>query len=210
MLKLSAYDRITSTDGWLWTHCADKRLGCLQRLVISENGHYLIWHLNILHDLKWWSALNPEDTMIAGLIFGRICLFTGVTYYSPNPRNSPLNKNLSGEPWLVWLSGLSTGLQIKGSLVWFPVRAHAWIAGQVPRRGVCETLMFLFLSFSFPSPLSKNKYIKSLKKKKKTSVGNTSKDIDPYWFLVVFTRGYCMKTSQNILISIIYVSSKPL
>ena len=30
-------------------------------------------------------------------------------------------------PWLVWLSGLSTGLQTKGSLVWFPAGAHAWV-----------------------------------------------------------------------------------
>ena len=37
-------------------------------------------------------------------------------------------------PWLVWLSGLSASLQIKGSLVRFPVRAHAWVAGQVPTR----------------------------------------------------------------------------
>ena len=28
-------------------------------------------------------------------------------------------------PWLVWLSGLGTGLQTKGLLVRFPVRAHA-------------------------------------------------------------------------------------
>ena len=34
-------------------------------------------------------------------------------------------------PWLVWLSGLSTGLQTKGSQVGFPVRAHAWVVGQV-------------------------------------------------------------------------------
>ena len=34
-------------------------------------------------------------------------------------------------PWLVWLSGLSAGLQTKGSLVRFPVRTHAWVAGQV-------------------------------------------------------------------------------
>ena len=36
------------------------------------------------------------------------------------------------EPWLVWLSGLSAGLQTKGSPVRFLVRAHAWVAGQVP------------------------------------------------------------------------------
>ena len=36
-------------------------------------------------------------------------------------------------PWLVWLSGLSAGLFIKGLPVPFPVRAHAWVAGQVPQ-----------------------------------------------------------------------------
>ena len=63
-------------------------------------------------------------------------------------------------PWLVRLSGLSAGLRTKGSLVRFPVRAHAWVVGQVPSSGCVRsnhTLMFLSLSFSFPSPLSKNK-----------------------------------------------------
>ena len=64
--------------------------------------------------------------------------------------------------WLVWLSGLSASQQTKGSLVQFPVGAHAWVVGQVPgggcRRGN-HTLMFLSLSFSLPSPLSKNKLI---------------------------------------------------
>ena len=59
-------------------------------------------------------------------------------------------------PWLVWLSGLSVSLRTKGSLVQFPVRAHAWVAGQVPCGGHVRdnhTWIFLFLSFS-PSPLS--------------------------------------------------------
>ena len=42
-----------------------------------------------------------------------------------------------GEPWLVRLSGFSTGLGNKGSPVQFPVRAHAWVSGQVPGRE-CE------------------------------------------------------------------------
>ena len=41
-----------------------------------------------------------------------------------------LNKFL---PWLVWLSGLSGGLQTKGPQVQFPVRADAWVMGQVPQ-----------------------------------------------------------------------------
>ena len=48
------------------------------------------------------------------------------------------------------------------ALVQFPVRAHAWVAGQVSSWGRMRgnyTLMFLSLSFSLPSPLSKNKII---------------------------------------------------
>ena len=60
------------------------------------------------------------------------------------------------QPWLVWLSGLSTSLGAKGLLVRFPVGAHAYVVGQVPSwmhsRGNC-TLMFLSLSCSLPSPL---------------------------------------------------------
>ena len=51
-------------------------------------------------------------------------------------------------------------LQTKQSQVRFPVRAHAWVVGQVPSRGHVKgnhTLMFLSLSFFHLSPLSKNK-----------------------------------------------------
>ena len=41
-------------------------------------------------------------------------------------------------------------------LVQFPVRAHAWIAGLVPV-GALEKQPYIDPSFSFPSPLSKNK-----------------------------------------------------
>ena len=62
--------------------------------------------------------------------------------------------------WLVWLSGLSTGLQTKRSTVRFPVRAHAWVECQVPSKGCVRgnhTLMSISLSSSLTSPLSKNK-----------------------------------------------------
>ena len=68
------------------------------------------------------------------------------------------------EPWLVQFSGWSTGLETKGSLVPLPVRAHAWVAGQVPRRGCMgdnHTLMFLSLFLpSFPSVYKRNKIVK--------------------------------------------------
>ena len=54
----------------------------------------------------------------------------------------------------------------KGSLIQVLVRAHAWVAGQVPGGGCARDnhlLMFLSLSVSLPSPLSKNISIKSFK-----------------------------------------------
>ena len=51
-------------------------------------------------------------------------------------------------------------LRTKESRVRFPVRARAWVAGQVPSGAHVRdnhTLIFLTLSFSFSSPLSKNK-----------------------------------------------------
>ena len=65
----------------------------------------------------------------------------------------------------MWLSGLSTGLGTKGLLVQFPVRAHAWVAGQVSSGGRMRgnhALMFLYFSFFLLSPLSKNKHIKNI------------------------------------------------
>ena len=64
------------------------------------------------------------------------------------------------KPWLVWHSGLRAGLRTNGSLVQFPVRAHVWVVGQVSSMGRSRgnhTLIILSLSFSLPSPLSKNK-----------------------------------------------------
>ena len=61
---------------------------------------------------------------------------------------------------LLWLSGLSSSLRTKVLLVQFPIRAHAWVVGLVPGRRQIRgnhTLMFLFLSFSLSSLVSKNK-----------------------------------------------------
>ena len=55
---------------------------------------------------------------------------------------------------------IERGLGTKGSLVGFPVRAHAWVVGQVPSGGHVRgnhTLMFLSLLFS----LKLNKILKS-------------------------------------------------
>ena len=52
---------------------------------------------------------------------------------------SPVSSfKIINQPWLVGLSGLSAGLQTKVSLVRFPVREHAWVAGQAPGGGAHE------------------------------------------------------------------------
>ena len=59
----------------------------------------------------------------------------------------------------VWFGGLSTSLRTKGSRVWFPVRAHAWVEDHVPSRGRVtgnHTSMFLSLSSSLPLSLKIN------------------------------------------------------
>ena len=64
------------------------------------------------------------------------------------------------QPWLVWLSGLSASLWTKGLQVRLPDQVTCLGCGLVPSTGLMRsnhTLMFLSVSFSFPSPLSKNK-----------------------------------------------------
>ena len=79
---------------------------------------------------------------------------------SPCPLEIPPFK-IKVLPWVVWFSGLSASLRTKGSPVRIPVGTHAWVAGRVPMGGGNvrgnHMLMFFSLSFSLPSPLSKNK-----------------------------------------------------
>ena len=58
--------------------------------------------------------------------------------------------------WLVSLNGLSASLQTKGLPVRFPVRAHAWVTGQVPSGGHTRgnhALIFFSPSLSLSLPL---------------------------------------------------------
>ena len=76
------------------------------------------------------------------------------------------------QPWLVRLSGLSASLRTKQSPVRFSVRAHAWLAGQVPNRGRVRgnhTLIFLSLSSSFPFSLKRNNILKKIEEENSPS-----------------------------------------
>ena len=58
----------------------------------------------------------------------------------------------------MWLCGLGINPQ-RVLLVRFPVRAHAWVTGQVPSvgRAIGNRSMFLSLSFFLPPSLTKDK-----------------------------------------------------
>ena len=71
-----------------------------------------------------------------------------------------IKKKKINHPWLVWISGLSAGLWTKRLLVQFPVRAHAWGAGQVPSWGHARGNQWMYLSHidvSLPPFPPKNK-----------------------------------------------------
>ena len=66
-----------------------------------------------------------------------------------------------------WIEHWPVNKRVAGLI---PSQGTCLVAGQVPKRGRARgnhTLMFLSLSFSLPSSLSKNKINKILKKKKK-------------------------------------------
>ena len=73
----------------------------------------------------------------------------------------------------MWLSELSAGLQRVA-----PVRAHAWVAGQVPSWGCARgnhILIFLSLSPSFPLTL-------------KINLKNLFKNVSERWLLTLNNR----------------------
>ena len=61
------------------------------------------------------------------------------------PSMAPHCLSNNQSPRLVWLSGLSTGLWMERSLVWFRVRAHAWLSGQVPSWGHVRGNQLMYL-----------------------------------------------------------------
>ena len=65
------------------------------------------------------------------------------------PRGTRMGKLSSQEKettLAVWLTGVSTGLQIKRLQVRLPVRVHAWVVGQAPSLGRVRGNLSMYLS----------------------------------------------------------------
>ena len=78
-------------------------------------------------------------------------------------KSYPINNTLEQlyQLWLLWLNGLSAGLQTEKLRIRFLVRTRACVAGQLPSWGCARDnqMMLLFLPYAHASPLSKNKII---------------------------------------------------
>ena len=152
------------------TNCSLGKEGAIWEVVFILFGHWpyikepragvltLAWTQSLSNSPPYWWDIKSLRSLNGQLIY-IVTLWSDTVF---------MKFKILVLPWLVWLSGLSARLQSKGSPVQFPVRAPAWVVGQVPRRECARDnhtlMMFLSLSFSFPSPLSlKKKYI--LKKK---------------------------------------------
>ena len=77
----------------------------------------------------FWLKWNPVGHLLYSLA---LCLNQPTYLRMNNALRSYSRRQVY--PWLVWLSGLSTGPWTKGLLV----RFQAWVAGQVMQLGTCE------------------------------------------------------------------------
>ena len=148
---------------WLFSRQCDQNIPSIKKKyvlwlglgVVLQTQRSPVWfpvraHAWVVGQVPTWGQARGNWSMLLCHIYVSLPLFLPFPHFL---------KKISAL-WLVWLSGLSASLQTKGLLVQFPVRAHAWIVGQVPSGGHVRgnhTLMFLSLSFSLLSPLSKNK-----------------------------------------------------
>ena len=145
----------------MYTHISSQMCMCLNTTLFGfVSNHCLWWELVCFHCYKisHCVTVSQQTYPTSCPVF---CHYKHCYFELPHRHvqvSSWLHTWQPAQPWLVWLSGLSAGLRTKGSLAQFPVRTHAWVVGQVSSRGARSShmLMFLSLSFSFPSP-SKNK-----------------------------------------------------
>ena len=138
---------------------------CLPKL---SRGEEFSKHRKELQYLNSQSKLNVQY----GDIFGGLEILWISSYLLVSSCFLFLIIKKKFKPQLVWLSGLNASLWTKRSWVWFPAKAHAWVAGQVPSWGCVRGNQLIYLSYinvSFllflPPPLSKNKFKKRFKKR---------------------------------------------
>ena len=122
------------------------------RGAVFDAYHYILCSIPLLLPVGTRQVTYPPRTWL---------LICKVKLVTPLHLHSNHIIEISKKPWLVCFSGFSAGLWTTGLLVQFPVRVHAWVAGQAPNRGLTRgnhTLLFLSLPPSFPFSLHKSQH----------------------------------------------------
>ena len=109
-----------------------------------------------VHQCSLWFFFQGADVYSASLVQGRQWQIShnphlpNVILRHSDGKMCPDSEILKRRerPWLVWLSGLSSGLQAKRLPVRFPVRVHAWVAARSPVGGVWEAANLTHWCFS--------------------------------------------------------------
>ena len=94
----------------------------------------IVLHEVWMHKLKTFHLLFLWNFFYLFLAFWQFLLLR-LNYLMCNGQSLYTYFKRRRDPWLVGLSGLSTSLQTERFPVPFPVRAHAWVSGQVPSWG---------------------------------------------------------------------------
>ena len=137
--------------------------------VISQkhSSLILVWRkcLRLIKQRKNWETIADWRRLrryYVSMQCGILDLIPGGETSEPNKVCSSLNNNV--QSWLVWLSGLSAGLQTKKVTSSIPSQGTCPPCRPCPQQGACkrqpvfplqiDVSLFFFLS---PSPLSKSK-----------------------------------------------------
>ena len=100
-------------------------------------------------------SAKSQNLLVSGSVIPDVILAVPLNQY----QKSFHDFKTYAQPWLLWLSGLSTSPRTEKSPVPFLVRAHAWVASQAPIWGCARINLSLLLSLTpaLPPSLKINK-----------------------------------------------------
>ena len=99
-------------------------------MVYASTYLYLPQFLNsVSYNFPSTGLLHHWLGLFLGILFFFVAIVNGIVFLISISVSSLLAYKDATEPWLVWLSELSAGLQTERLLVRFLVRAHVWVAG---------------------------------------------------------------------------------
>ena len=112
-----------------------------QEITNTEKTKARINHVVLDYNWKSWyelTVLYRKHTVAE-----YACALMGISVCTQDYFLTLSTEKAQKQPWLVWLSGLRPGMWTERLPVQFQVRAHAWVAGQVPSWGRGNRSMYI-------------------------------------------------------------------